>query len=268
MTDALEPVVIAPEDMDELSIAKYRLENPRLIARLGDLLGKPIEAGFKMLPKDWNKKIGGIVQSALLTGLDFAVFTMGKKDGKRSADWFHRLLVTGSGAAGGALGLASLPVELPFSTTIMLRSIADIARSEGFDITRLDIKLACLEVLALGGGSQKDDATENGYWIVRGALAKSVSDAAKYIAERGLADEAAPPIIRFITTIAARYGVVITESAAAKMVPVVGALGGGTINLMFMHHFQEVARGHFVIKRLEAKYGSNVVRAAYEKIVI
>jgi hypothetical protein len=40
----------------------------------------------------------------------------------------HKALAT---ASGGAFGLASLPIELPVSTIIMLRSIADIARSEG-----------------------------------------------------------------------------------------------------------------------------------------
>jgi hypothetical protein len=34
---------------------------------------------------------------------------------------------------GGGFGLAALPVELPISTIIMLRSIGDIARSEGED---------------------------------------------------------------------------------------------------------------------------------------
>ena len=42
----------------------------------------------------------------------------------------HKALATASGAAGGAFGLATLPIELPVSTIIMLRSIADIARSE------------------------------------------------------------------------------------------------------------------------------------------
>jgi hypothetical protein len=41
----------------------------------------------------------------------------------------HRALVTASGAVGETFGLAALPVELPASTVIMLRSIADIARS-------------------------------------------------------------------------------------------------------------------------------------------
>jgi len=67
-------------------------------------------------------------------------------------------------------------MSMPFSTCIILRSIADIARSEGHNIALLEVKLACLEVLALGGKSPRDDAAESGYWMVRGALAKSVSE--------------------------------------------------------------------------------------------
>jgi hypothetical protein len=58
-----------------------------------------------------------------------------------------------SGAIGGAFGLTALAVELPLSTAIMLRSIADIARSEGEDLTMVESRLACLEVFALGGRS-------------------------------------------------------------------------------------------------------------------
>lgn len=63
----------------------------------------------------------------------------------------HKSIAVLAGAAGGAFGIASLPVELPFSTTIMLRSIADIARAEGLDLADPKTALACLEVFALGG---------------------------------------------------------------------------------------------------------------------
>jgi len=35
-----------------------------------------------------------------------------------------------------------------------------------------------------------------------------------------------------------------------------------------MHHFQEMARGHFVVKRLEKQYGREAVRTAYERLAI
>lgn len=253
-------------DLDDLKAAKLKLEYPSLTARISALLGKPIEAGLKLLPKNWNRKIGEITQATLLKGLEFAILTIGKKDERKSNDLLHKALAFGSGTAGGAFGALSATVELPVSTCIMLRSIADIARSEGHDITKLETKFACLEVFALGGKSKKDDSTEEGYWAIRAALAKEISDAIKHIAEKGMSKKGAPALVRLITSIAARFSVVVTEETAAKLVPAVGAVSGGVINLMFTNHFQEMARGHFIIKRLEKKFGSDIVRKRYDEM--
>jgi len=267
MTDTLEQE-FTDADLDDLRKAKTRLEYPGLTTKIANIIGRPIEAGFKLLPKNWNRKVGELTQAALLKGLEFSIYTMGRPETRESRDWLHKLLVVGSGAAGGVVGIASLAVELPFSTCVILRSIADIARSEGHNIALLEVKLACLEVLALGGKSPHDDAAESGYWMVRGALAKSVSEAARYLAEKGLAEEGAPPLVRLIATIASRFSIVITEETAAKAVPVVGAVSGGAINYLFMNHFQEMARGHFIVKRLEKKYGMKRVEEVYKELVI
>ena len=42
-------------------------------------------------------------------------------------------------------------------------------------------------------------------------------------------------------------------------------LGGAAVNYAFIDHFQEVARAHFVVRRLERRYGRDAVRAAYER---
>jgi hypothetical protein len=63
--------------------------------------------------------------------------------------------------------------------------------------------------------------------------------------------------------IAERFGVVVGEKAAATLVPVVGALGGAAVNVIFIDHFTEIARGHFEVRRLERIYGSRAVRAAW-----
>jgi len=256
------------DDLNELKAGKAKLEYPGLTARIADAIGKPIEVGFDRLPKAWNRKIGEITRAALLKGLEFAVLTMGNAGPKKSRDWLHKALVVGSGIAGGAAGMVSLPLELPVSTTIILRSIADIARSEGHDISMLRVRLSCLEVLALGSRKAEGDSAEMGYWAIRTVLARHIETAATFIAEKGLADEGAPPLVRLITAIAARFSVVVTEEAAAKLVPIVGAVAGGSINYLFMHHFQEMARGHFIIKRLERKYGTELTMQAYEALVL
>ena len=72
--------------------------------------------------------------------------------------------------------------------------------------------------------------------------------------------------MRLIAQIASRFGVVVTQKLAAQAVPVIGALGGAAVNYAFIDHFQEIARAHFTVRRLERRYGKDTVRAAYERI--
>jgi len=72
--------------------------------------------------------------------------------------------------------------------------------------------------------------------------------------------------VRLISQIAGRFGIAIGEKEALQAIPVIGAIGGATINLVFIDHFQDVAKGHFAVRRLERTYGSEVVRAEYAAI--
>ena len=250
-------------DLDNLRLAKSMLENPSLTAQISDVVGTPIEKVLQYVPERLNSKIGDITHQALLKGLDIAVASLGDTQQRRSKDRLHKLVATGTGATGGLFGFTALAVELPVSTGVILRSIADIARSEGHDLSHLEVRLSCLEVFALGGTTARDDAVEGGYWVVRGVMAQSLKQAAAYIAEQGFAEEGAPILVRFISKIAARYSTIVTQQAAVKAMPIVGAVSGGTMNLLFMNHFQSMARGHFILKRLEAKYGTEPVREKY-----
>jgi hypothetical protein len=254
------------DDIRTLRSAKRILENPGLAAKITNVIGKPIEKGMLLLPDKWSEVVNELTRKALETAFDGALVTLDKSSQPNSSDIWHKIAVMATGAGGGAFGLSALAVELPISTTIILRSIADIARSENEDLRSPAAKIACLEVFALGGRSSKDDASESGYFAVRAALAKAVSEAAEFIAERGLAKEGGPVIVRLISQIAGRFGVIVSEKAAAQAVPAVGALGGAVINLMFIDHFQNMARGHFAVRRLERSYTPEIVQAEYLKL--
>ena len=71
---------------------------------------------------------------------------------------------------------------------------------------------------------------------------------------------------RLISTIASRFGVAVSEKAAAQAIPVVGAIGGGLINVLFMDHFQNTAEAHFCVRQLERAYGTGPVRNEYERM--
>jgi hypothetical protein len=258
------PPIICPlskAETRDLALAKSLLESAPIGIRLANTLGSPLEKGFAMLPKGWNSVVNKATHAALFKALSVALATMGRSKRRKSREFFHKVLAGTSGGIGGAFGLAALPIELPVSTTIILRSIADIARSEGHDLSKMETKLACLEVFALGG-----KGPESGYWVTRAAMSQAMSEAAAYLAQKGVARESVPAIARLVNAIAARFGVVVSEEIAAKAVPIIGAAGGGIVNVMFMGHFQELARGHFIVKRLEAARGAEQVRAEYESL--
>ena len=255
-------MALSPNELADLRYARNLLENVSLAGRIANAVGMPIEKVFGLLPQGAADLISAATNKALQTGLRFAISTLDERS-RSSVEWIHKSMVVASGAAGGAFGLPALAIELPLSTVVMLRSIADVARSEGEPIKTPEGKLACLEVFALGGQKRNDDAAESGYFVVRAALAKTLAEAAEFMAERGLAQEGAPALIRFITQVAARFGIPVTEKVMAQSVPVIGAAGGAVINLLFIDHFQDVARGHFIVRRLERVHGPETVKAAY-----
>ncbi len=282
-TDVLPPkassvpaIGIAPdlseEDLAALIEAVRELEHISFALHLANLLGRQIGQVGRLVPAPVTSLVNRAAESAIKNAFHLALrslgsqsqipFSKGTLNGTRR---FHKAAVVLSGAAGGAFGLASLPVELPISTTLILRSIADIARHEGEDLSEPDTLLACLQVFALGSRDEgRGDFTESGYFATRGLFAKSVSEAARYLVGRAATDEASPVLVRFLTQIGARFGVVVSQKLAVQAVPVLGAAGGAAVNYAFLTHFQRIAHGHFTIRRLERIYGREAVHAEYE----
>ncbi len=254
------------DELADLKRAKTLLENPSLAARASAMLGSPIERGMALLPARLQKTVHEASEAAMMKALDVAIKSMGDASIKPPKDRLHKFAAAASGAMGGALGLVALGIELPVSTTIMLRSIADIAKSEGENIQHIDTRLACLTVFALGGRSAKDDAAESGYFAARMAMSSAVSEAAKYLAEKGFSKAGAPALVRLVSLISSRFGIVVSEKAALQVMPVLGAASGALINTLFIEHFQNMARGHFTVRRLEKIYGAEPVRQAYESL--
>jgi hypothetical protein len=256
---------ITLEDREALRSAVKSLEHPSLAARLTNIVGKPVELIGYALPAFASKAIASATSKGLEAALKVALRTLPRTP-RAGSQFFHRALATASGAAGGTFGLAALPVELPVSTVIMLRSIADIAQSEGENLSSPEAVLSCVEVFALGGRAGSADASESGYFAVRGMLAKTVTEAARFVAERGVIKEGAPILLKFVTQVAARFGSVVTQKIAVQALQVFGALGGAAVNYAFIQHFQDIARGHFTVRRLERLYGEEKIRSEYDLI--
>ena len=255
---------VSAEDFRALQGAARRLENRNFAVVLASKVGIPIEVLLHMLPKKAQAHIGTAVEKSLQACLRVAIHA-GKNDTTSArSKMTHTAMTAVTGAVGGFFGLAGLAVELPVTTTIMLHSIAAIARSHGEDLSDPESALACMEVLALSPEGVRGRPADGAYYATRAALAQTIREAAVHITQRGMAGEGGPAVLSFLAKIAARFGVEVSDKVAAELVPVIGAVGGAGLNVLFTHHFQMIAEGHFTVRQLERKYGADAVKRAYE----
>jgi len=262
MTTAEPTIALPPSQVKALQRAIMNLENQDFAARLADYAGRPIARALRLMPRGASARFNKAVEAAILNALNIAIRSIEPQSKRPPARRTASMLAGISGGVSGFFGIAALPIELPVTTTLILRAIADIARHHGEDLSTLEARLACLEVFALGAPAP-GRRTDLGYYASRALIGRLAADAATIFLERGATNLSAPVVGSLVTEIATRFGVVVTERSAASAFPVLGAVGGATVNVIFMNHFQRVARGHFAIRRLERRYGTGIIRQLY-----
>ena len=265
--DLVDHSSLGDDDRLALQRAVKALEHQNFATRIANTVGRQLGTLGHLIPGPVTGLVNKAAEKAISSALRFALGSLAKS-APRDSRFLHKAAAAASGAAGGVFGVVSLPVELPLSTIIILRSIADIARHEGEDLSDPEVALACLECFALGAHDREDNYTDSGFFAVRGMLAKTVSEASRHMLAQGIGSEAAAPIlVRLISQIGARFGIVVSEKLAAQAVPILGAAGGAAVNYAFAEHFQSIAFGHFTVRRLERSYGAEVVKAEYERLL-
>ncbi len=260
------PLRLDLDDMEDLRNSYFILEHPSLAARLSSVIGTPIEVALHLLPTSWYRRIHAISEKALTKTLKTAVSSMRRDQEVTAHEIYYKALVAGSGGIGGFFGLPGLVLELPVTTTLMLRGVAEIAREEGEDTREAETQLACVQVFALGGKTEVDDAAETGYYGVRLALSAYMTAAYAEVATHGFSAGSGPAVIRVINMISSRFGVMVTQRMATQLMPVISAVSAAGVNTIFMQHFQHMARAHFTIRRLERKYSKEFIRAQYRML--
>jgi hypothetical protein len=255
---------LAPVHEQALRRAVVLLENPNFAARLAEYAGQPVDKLLRMMPQGASTQFNRAVELAILNCLKLAIRSLESRGPRPPAVRVSSLLAGVSGGVSGFFGAAALAVELPVTTTLMLRAIADLARHNGEDLSTLDARLACVEVFGLGKPSSHK-RLDIGYYSSRALLNRLTQDASALLLERGVANVASTSVVNsLVSEIASRFGLVASERVAASAMPVIGAVGGATVNMIFMNHFQRLAHGHFTIRRLERRYGHTVVQRRYE----
>lgn len=255
---------LSTETLAELRWAYQRLEHPSLAARISDTLATPLDRGLHLLPRGWERRVRAAAEASIRGALQVALSTVDPADPAPPQVLTHRLLATGAGAVSGFFGPVAVLAELPVTTVLMLRAIAEEARREGEDLTTLGARLACVQVFGLGARARTDDDAEIGYYGVRLSLGLHFRGVTPFGGGGG--GHNVPAVINLVRAVAARFGVVVSDKVALQLVPIAGALAGGTLNFLFMRHYQDVARGHFIVRRLERELGPERIHREYLRL--
>src|SRR5690606_5712399 len=129
---------ISEEDLQIIKQAKYDMENLGWSIRNINKIGNTVESGFKLLPLSVLSKLQKTTEKVLISIVKANLITIQKnKTFSSPSNGTYKAIVTGSGALGGffgsttGLGTAIFASELGLTTKFMMRTIMDIARSEG-----------------------------------------------------------------------------------------------------------------------------------------
>ncbi len=262
----LMPPRLNPDEMADLSEAARLLEADGFASRLSRVVGGQLRRVGRALPAPARHAVAVAADTALKVAFRVALSSLSRTGSPAPRNRLHQAAAAATGAIGGAFGFSSTLAELPISTAILLRSVAEIARAQGEDLANPETALACMDVLGLGAERADAQAGRSRYYLAREQLRQGLGDVDFVLVKQGVASEIAPMLAGYLRALGARFGVVVSEKIAAQAIPVIGALGGAAVNAAFAQHFQAMARGHFTVRRLERKHGAETVRLEYERL--
>ncbi len=244
-------------ELQELSdVAEKYAEASGLVIKLASWAGDKAHGLMAKAPPEWQNRIEDAADLALRASYAAAFATQADAASEsylnRAMSWaqgerWHKIAAGVSGAIGGVGGIATTLVDLPVTTTLILRSVQEIAAGYGEDTSAEAVRVQCLAVFGFGGPLADDDEAETGLFASRMAMS-------------GVA------LAEMMRLILPRFGVVVSEKVLAQLTPILGAAAGAVINSVFTGYYQTMAHVHFRLLRLERTHDGAEVRACFERI--
>jgi hypothetical protein len=238
------PAPFRPEAALDAAAEEYLAARSRLMTAL-EGVGRTIQIGLTRLPPGAQARVAAAAREGL--GLAWRVAVTGlDTETRRESAGAYRLGGALSGAVGGLGGFATTLAELPVTTTLIMRSVADIARARGLDLSDPAVREACIEVFAFGGPLEEDDDQDLAFWTAR---------------------LAGQEVAQLLAAVVARYAPAALTKMAGQAVPFVGAAVGAGLNLAYMEFYQRMARVVFTLLPIEAVQGRAATRRAFAAAV-
>lgn len=224
--------VDAEAELDRLA-KRYRAASG-IGMRLLNVLGSRAENLLDRLPTPIRNSMEGATQAALKVAMEGA--RQSRRQVPDQKAWINTAMTTAMGAAGGMGGLPTAMIELPATTTVLMRAIQGVAAENGFNPDEESVQFDCLRVFAAAGPLDQDDGADLSFVTLRLTLT-------------------GPTMHRMIAAVAPKLATVLGQKLATQTVPLLGAVAGATTNYLFTSYYQEIAQVHFGLRRLAIDSG-------------
>ncbi|HYX37751.1 MAG TPA: EcsC family protein [Oligoflexus sp.] len=269
-------------ELDFIKEAASFLEAPSALLRLTQCMGKQVGHLQHSAPHATQRLIKRAVHLSLKTALRLAIGTLPYQQhgssswpeiisGTKRSRWKHTAAVATAGAVGGTLGTAGLMLEIPLTTSVMLRSIASTAQKWGYDLKDPEVQLHCLYVFSLGFTADKDHVGLGpGYIDTRLAWHGMIRELAGFIGSHSLKDVfvalergTLPALAKLVSLLIPSLERAIMKNILSKSLPVLGALSSAVINATYCGYYSQAAQYHFGLMHLEAQHSLDLVQNQY-----
>ncbi|WP_370301020.1 EcsC family protein [Pseudooceanicola sp.] len=224
-------VIPEPVDLDtelDALAARYRAAGGISVKLLASLGGRAEEL-LERLPGPVRAGLDAATARALKLAMQAA--RQSRRVVRDRKPWVNTATTTMMGAAGEFAGLPGALVELPATTTMLLRAIQGVAAEHGFDPNEPSVEFDCIRVFGTAGPLDRDDGADLSFLSLRLTLTGGAAH-------------------KLIAVVAPRLAAVLGQKLAAQTVPVLGAFTGAGVNYLYTRYYQEIAHVHFGLRRL------------------
>ncbi|MDU2065119.1 MAG: EcsC family protein [Sporomusaceae bacterium] len=189
--------------------------------------------------------------------------------------WDNRALIGAEGvvmgaatalAEGSIIGTAAVPAlitaDVSLSFAFLARAVCQTSAIYGYaprDPLHLPHLLAALV--------PHQSLTEESYFAGKGLAVQAILQSKQFLLqnagramEEKLLRQQAPQLLRLITFVLSRVGLLITEKELALLLPVAGAALNSGANLLFQEITKKAAKDYFRLLFLEDRYGSELIQ--------
>ena len=226
----------------------FRTSKPSLIGR-----------GFEKITNPVGGAVAGLVPNSLvrgvLQGMDRAIGTPQlikfDHDLKACHDAAERVAIATraisgtTGAASGIGGILTMGLDIPATIALALRCIRDTGRAYGYDGKGARERLFRLQVLELASLNDRDQKAERIAVLEAGIAADgSLTEIST--------DDIEPIIEQAVERVSRALAIALFRRRVGAVVPLVGSVIGGAVNVSFQGDVGEAARFAFQERRLRA----------------